>query len=77
MKKKAGIKLTATLAKQVAMKDDCATDIEGLSAFDRNRHLKVIVETPRGSRNKFGYDPDTRLFECHSTLPLGLMFPWI
>ena len=37
--------------------------------------LNTIVETPRGSRNKFAYDPASWLFALTAVLPEGSMFP--
>lgn len=37
---------------------------------------KVIIETPKGRRNKFDYDPDYRLFALGGLLPEGLAFPF-
>jgi inorganic pyrophosphatase len=37
---------------------------------------RAIIETPKGSRNKFDYDPDTKLFELGGLLPEGMMFPF-
>jgi inorganic pyrophosphatase len=36
----------------------------------------VIIETPKGSRNKFDYDPDSNLFMLGGLLPEGMMFPF-
>ena len=41
-----------------------------------NRELNVVVETPRGSRAKYAYDPETGLFVVGKLLPLGLAFPF-
>ncbi|HEX4039431.1 MAG TPA: inorganic diphosphatase [Acidobacteriaceae bacterium] len=38
--------------------------------------LQVIVETPAGSRNKFAYDPEQRIFTLKKVLPAGMVFPW-
>jgi inorganic pyrophosphatase len=38
--------------------------------------LNVIVETPRGSRNKYVYDPQYGLFKLKKVLPLGTVFPF-
>jgi inorganic pyrophosphatase len=35
----------------------------------------VIVETPRGSRTKFAYDPETGLFRAKKLLAMGSRFP--
>src|ERR1043166_1415523 len=37
---------------------------------------RAIIETPKGCRNKFDYDPDTNLFELGGLLPQGMMFPF-
>jgi inorganic pyrophosphatase len=36
----------------------------------------VIVETPKGSRNKYAYDPKDRVFELKKVLPAGMEFPY-
>jgi inorganic pyrophosphatase len=48
-----------------------------LDAFDRERgDLNVIIETPKGSRNKFDYDEQLRIFKLGGPLPLGAVFPF-
>lgn len=41
-----------------------------------SRHLRVIIETPRGSQNKFAFNPDLKLFELKGVLPQGSSFPY-
>jgi inorganic pyrophosphatase len=38
--------------------------------------LQVVIETPRGSRNKFSFDTEQRVFHLKSQLPAGMVFPW-
>lgn len=38
--------------------------------------LNVIIETPKGSRNKYNYDEDLRLFKLGGLLPAGAVFPF-
>jgi inorganic pyrophosphatase len=38
--------------------------------------LAVIVETPKGSRNKFKYDPVTKTFKLSKVMPEGMVFPY-
>src|SRR4051812_28740822 len=38
--------------------------------------LRVVIETPRGSRNKYAWDPKSRSFTLKKVLPLGMSFPW-
>src|SRR5947209_12130812 len=37
---------------------------------------RAIIETPKGCRNKFDYDPDSGLFILGGLLPEGMMFPF-
>src|SRR5579859_2257497 len=37
---------------------------------------RAIIETPKGSRNKFDYDPETSLFMLGGLLPEGMQFPF-
>src|SRR6476620_5396341 len=39
------------------------------------RILRVVIETPKGSRNKFAFNPDERIFELKTVLPAGMAFP--
>jgi inorganic pyrophosphatase len=36
----------------------------------------AIIETPKGRRNKFDYDPESNLFKLGGLLPEGMMFPF-
>lgn len=48
-----------------------------LEPFDPSTHeLNVIVETPKGSRNKFEFDHDHGLFKLSGVLPAGANFPF-
>jgi inorganic pyrophosphatase len=48
-----------------------------LKPVDRQEGLlQVIVETPKGSRNKFSYDPDQKIFTLKKVLPAGMVFPY-
>lgn len=38
--------------------------------------MTVIIETPKGSRDKYKYDPDRKTFEVNKTLPGGMVFPF-
>jgi inorganic pyrophosphatase len=37
---------------------------------------RAIIETPKGCRNKFDYDPESNLFMLAGLLPEGMMFPF-
>ncbi len=38
--------------------------------------LNVIIETPKGCRNKFEYNPDLGIFMLGGVLPAGAVFPF-
>jgi inorganic pyrophosphatase len=42
----------------------------------KNCVCRAIIETPKGCRNKFDYDPDSGLFMLGGLLPEGMMFPF-
>lgn len=42
----------------------------------KSRVCRAIIETPKGERNKFDYDPDSGLFKLGGLLPEGMMFPF-
>jgi inorganic pyrophosphatase len=42
----------------------------------RDGLLQVIIETPAGSRNKFAFDPDQKIFALKKVLPAGMSFPY-
>lgn len=48
-----------------------------VNAYAENgKELNVIIETPKGSRNKFNYDAEYHLFKLGGVLPLGAVFPF-
>ena len=38
--------------------------------------LQVIIETPRGSHNKYSFDEEQKLFVLKAALPAGMVFPY-
>src|SRR5437764_15192343 len=38
--------------------------------------LRVVIETPKGSRNKFALNQDEHIFELKKVLPAGMTFPY-
>jgi inorganic pyrophosphatase len=38
--------------------------------------LQVIIETPKGSRNKYAFEPKQKVFELKKVLPAGMSFPY-
>ena len=48
-----------------------------LAPFDpETGELNAIVDTPKGSRNKFKYDEEKGVFKLSGVLPLGASFPF-
>ena len=48
-----------------------------LPTWDRETgDLLMVIETPKGSRNKYSYDEDTGAFDLGWVLPPGLSFPY-
>lgn len=43
---------------------------------DNKQLLRVVIETPKGSRNKFAFNPDEHVFELKKVLPAGMAFPY-
>lgn len=51
--------------------------VSNLPPFDRKSgELNVIIETPRGSRNKYSYDEERKLIRLSGVLPAGAVFPF-
>jgi inorganic pyrophosphatase len=53
-------------------------DPSHLSPHDGNGQntIQVIIETPKGCRNKYAFDPEQKIFELKKVLPAGMEFPY-
>jgi inorganic pyrophosphatase len=51
------------------------TRLEPFDSADKQM-LRVVIETPKGSRNKFAFNPDDHIFELKKVLPAGMAFPY-
>ena len=48
-----------------------------IDPFDTGqKSLRVVIETPKGSRNKFKYDEELGCYRLNKVLPEGLGFPY-
>ena len=47
-----------------------------LPAFADSGEVMVVIETPKGSRNKYAYDEALGVFELKGVLPEGSSFPY-
>ncbi len=53
------------------------TVLSDTATYDsKSGDLRAVIETPRGSRNKFRYDPECDCFELATALPEGMSFPF-
>jgi inorganic pyrophosphatase len=52
------------------------SDYSELPPRDQDGHVHVVVETPRGSRAKYKYDPKFRAFAFARPLEDGLAYPF-
>jgi inorganic pyrophosphatase len=41
-----------------------------------SKTIRVVVETPKGSTEKYAYDKKTGFFELKKILPSGMIFPF-
>lgn len=39
-------------------------------------NIKVVIETPKGSAQKYDFDPQAHFFELSKILPSGMVFPY-
>jgi inorganic pyrophosphatase len=46
------------------------------SAKAGDKLLQVVIETPKGSRNKYSFDPEQHIFVLKAALPAGMSFPY-
>jgi inorganic pyrophosphatase len=43
---------------------------------DDQNTIQVVIETPKGCRNKYAFDPENKVFPLKKVLPAGMMFPY-
>lgn len=44
--------------------------------IEETDNINAIVETPKGSRNKYAYDEETESIKLKKALPAGMVFPF-
>jgi inorganic pyrophosphatase len=49
---------------------------QAIPAWGPEGDARVVIETPKGSRNKMAYRPDWQTFEVKRVLPSGMSFPY-
>lgn len=51
-------------------------DPTAISRTDSEGQFRVVIETPRGSRNKYSFDREQEVFVLKKVLPAGMTFPF-
>jgi inorganic pyrophosphatase len=51
-------------------------DPSKLELNEKGKEIKVIIETPKGSRNKYAFDQEKKVFALKRVLPSGMAFPY-
>ena len=59
----------------MAKKKRGMADPTRLDPIDNGNKIQVVIETPKGSRNKYAFDPEQRVFALKKVLPEGMVFP--
>ena len=52
------------------------TILSEIDPFNGDDELRIVIETPRGSRNKYSYDPRCDCMQLSTVLPEGMVFPY-
>ena len=53
------------------------TILSAIAPYDaKTEDLRIVIETPKGSRNKYDYDPECDCLELGTVLPEGMVFPY-
>jgi inorganic pyrophosphatase len=67
----------APLGEEMSKKNRLANPSR-LNSFDSDdkQLLRVVIETPKGSRNKFAFNQDDNIYELKKVLPAGMAFPY-
>ena len=47
-----------------------------IEPFSEDKNLRVIIETPKGSHNKYKFDPELGAYRLNKVLAEGMTFPY-
>lgn len=54
--------------------------LQSLDPKDKDKNdnalIQVVIETPKGSRNKYDFDSEEKVFRLKTVLPAGMTFPY-
>jgi inorganic pyrophosphatase len=55
--------------------------LQSIDLKDRDKNdnalIQVVIETPKGSRNKYAFDSEEKVFRLKKVLPAGMAFPYV
>jgi inorganic pyrophosphatase len=72
-----GRRLTTHMPRPETSKNGLADPSRLAPVDDKDSDIfQVIIETPKGSRNKYAYDQEERIFALKKVLPSGMAFPY-
>ena len=57
-------------------KNRSLADPSRLTSSGKGDAVHVVIETPKGSRNKYAFDEEARVFALKKVLPTGMAFPY-
>jgi inorganic pyrophosphatase len=68
----------ATLADPTKLKPFTKKGAESTTGTAKagDKLLQVIIETPKGCRNKYSFDDEQKIFVLKAALPAGMVFPY-
>jgi inorganic pyrophosphatase len=52
------------------------TVLSEINPHANGHDIRVVIETPKGSRNKYDYNPECDCMELATVLPEGMVFPY-
>ena len=53
------------------------TILSAIAPYDaETEDLRIVIETPKSSRNKYSYDPECDCLQLSTVLPEGMVFPY-
>ena len=52
------------------------SNVVRLQPFNEDKLVRVVVETPKGSRNKYALEPKDGVYQLSRVLPEGMSFPF-
>jgi inorganic pyrophosphatase len=64
------------MPKKLKKRSGAMADPTQIKPLRKNDLVRVVVETPKGSRNKYAFDAQREVFTLKRVLPAGMAFPY-